>query len=196
MRIATFRRTYLLFLVRKFFKEPHPLPVLKQCAFFPTLMCVVLRSCTAGFCTRQLGSGLHFWINKQTVRTRGCTTWVRLLFIHPNLLSLPLAPKGHFEEQSSRDHKVLSTADLFTINIAFPLIRIHYWHSHDDPAGAANTSGWLLPAKQPPTLCGHGCGLSTALFMGSLYFSTVAAGSDTWAAWVPQLFIIDKEICF
>lgn len=30
----------------------------------------------------------------------------------------------------------------------------------------------------------------------TVFLSTVAAGSDTWAAWCSQLFIIDKEICF
>lgn len=110
--------------------------------------CVVLRSYAAGFCARQL-VGLHFSgsISRQWEH-EGCTTWVRLVFIHPNLLSLPLAPRDILRNRAVQgDHKVLSTADLFTINIAFPLIRIHYWHSHDDPAGAANTSGRLLPLQ-------------------------------------------------
>lgn len=110
-------------------------------------MCCLEELCS-GFLHTSACRSAFLWINKQTWEHEGCTTWVRLLFIHPNLLSLPLAPRDVLRNRAVQgDHKVLSTADLFTINIAFPLIRIHYWYSHDDPAGAANTSGQLSPLQ-------------------------------------------------
>lgn len=135
------------------------------------------------------------WINKQTWEHKRCSTWVRLQLIHLNILSLMLAPRDILRTRAVQEwHKFWNTTGLFTINILFPLMKIHFLHSCGIPTWATNASCRILPL-QIGLLYLLLCLWAETMILFTV-FSTVAIGSEPWAVLMSWLFIIDKEICF